>query len=157
MDLDAQRGARVQSERKRLALSQQAAADAAGIRREMWAKYEAGAEPGAKALAGMVLMGVDVIYILTGQLDQSAASPLAQDEAVLLDSYRRCTPAARGNLIQTAALLAAGVSTAPKSERQTASVKVSSKHGHAAGRDVNVNSEETNGKGHKPQGARSRA
>lgn len=33
----------------------------------MWAKYEAGSEPGAKALAGMAAEGVDVIYVLTGQ------------------------------------------------------------------------------------------
>lgn len=50
-----------------------------------------------------------------GPMQQSAAdlqallNPLSQDEQVLLDSYRRCTPQARQHLIQTAALLSAGV------------------------------------------------
>lgn len=33
----------------------------------MWAKYEAGSEPGANALAGMSKNDVDVTYILTGE------------------------------------------------------------------------------------------
>jgi hypothetical protein len=32
----------------------------------MWAKYEAGAQPGAKVLAALASQGVDVDYILTG-------------------------------------------------------------------------------------------
>lgn len=67
MNLDAQRGTRIREERDRLGWSQQEAADTVGIRREMWAKYEAGAEPGAKALAEMAKSHVDVTYILTGE------------------------------------------------------------------------------------------
>ena len=74
MDLDAQRGERILEERKRLGWSQQIAADTAGIRREMWARYEAGSEPGAKALTGMATAGVDVLYILTGQRSGVAAA-----------------------------------------------------------------------------------
>lgn len=94
MDLDAQRGDRILEERKQQKWSQQAAADAAGIRREMWARYEAGAEPGAKALAGMAAAGVDVLYILTGQ--RSSTSTPASDtesrvvtkrQAALLDHH----------------------------------------------------------------------
>ena len=66
MNLDAQRGLRIREERDKRGWSQQQAADAVGIRREMWAKYEAGAEPGAKALTGMAAVNVDVLYILTG-------------------------------------------------------------------------------------------
>ncbi|WP_431287495.1 helix-turn-helix transcriptional regulator [Roseateles chitinivorans] len=65
MHSDTQRGERIKEERARLGLSQQQAAEVAGVRREMWAKYEAGSEPGAKALAGMAAAGVDVIYVLT--------------------------------------------------------------------------------------------
>jgi len=52
--------------------------------------------------------------------------------------------------------LLAGVGI-PADARQPVSIKVSSKHGHAAGRDVNVNMEKTNGKGHRSQGTRSGA
>lgn len=93
MDLDAQIGARMQEERKRLGLSQQAAADAAGIRREMWARYEAGAEPGAKVLAAIAAAGADVLYILTGQVSEAALMP---DEAMLVQMFRAASPAAKG-------------------------------------------------------------
>lgn len=85
MSVDALRGERIKEERKRLGWSQQSAADAAGIRREMWAKYESGAEPGATVLAWMASAGVDVLYVLTGQV---AGLPPAPDERVLLDRYR---------------------------------------------------------------------
>lgn len=77
MHSDTQRGERIKEERTRLGLSQQQAADIAGVRREMWAKYEAGSEPGAKALAGMAAAGVDVIYVLTStQTPQWRAEPI---------------------------------------------------------------------------------
>lgn len=70
MNPSKQRGERIKAERLRLGLSQQKAADAAGVRREMWAKYEAGAEPGAEPLAGMRRMGVDVDFVLSGKTQQ---------------------------------------------------------------------------------------
>ena len=51
MKSDPQIGVRMKEERTRLGMSQQAIADAIGISREMWAKYEAGAEPGAHVLS----------------------------------------------------------------------------------------------------------
>lgn len=59
-------------------------------------------------LALLEVAGADVNYILTGQRSPSmpAADPAEQ---VLLDSYRRCSAQARQNLIQTAALLSAGL------------------------------------------------
>lgn len=61
-----QRGDRIKEQRALLGLSQQKAADATDVRREMWSKYEAGAEPGANALAGMLKLGIDVEYVLAG-------------------------------------------------------------------------------------------
>ena len=106
MELDAQIGERIRSERDRLGLSQQKAADAVGVRREMWAKWEAGSEPGAKALAGMALAGADVLFIVTGHRTPPAhpADALPEDERRLLNGYRLCGPEAQQNLIQTAAL-----------------------------------------------------
>jgi len=112
VDRDAQRGKRVKEERERLGLSQQQIADAAGVRREMWAKYEAGAEPGAKALAGAAIAGADVLYILTGQRGAVPLAPvLAPDEAALLDNYRNSPPAGRDALKATSAALAQSCST----------------------------------------------
>ena len=53
MHLDSQIGERLKALREEHGWSQQKAADMAGIRREMWAKYEAGSEPGARALAAL--------------------------------------------------------------------------------------------------------
>lgn len=88
MDLDAQLGPRLREERKRLGLSQQAAADAAGVRREMWAKYEGGAEPGAKALSGMARCGIDIRYLLTGDHEESRTPP-APAQAIDADLFFR--------------------------------------------------------------------
>jgi transcriptional regulator with XRE-family HTH domain len=84
MDSDAQiRGERLHEERKRLGWSQQQAAAIAGIRREMWARYEAGAEPGAKALSAIAAAGADVLYILTGERSGAGLGESAVHQAVL--------------------------------------------------------------------------
>lgn len=64
---DARIGGRLKEARAKLGKTQQAMADALGVRREMWARYEAGAMPGAEVMSGLASMGVDVTYILTGR------------------------------------------------------------------------------------------
>jgi len=81
-------GKRLRDERKRLGWSQQFAATTVGVSREMWAKYEGGAEPGAKALARMLSAGVDVLYVLTGQRGTASRETLSTNERTLLDNYR---------------------------------------------------------------------
>lgn len=78
----------------------------------------------ADLLALVIPLGIDALYVLTGQRAEGVASDPA--EQVLLDSYRRCKPAAKANLIQTAALLSAGLDTAtPKrATRSTSGVQV---------------------------------
>lgn len=85
MSVDAQRGQRLAEERTRLDMTQQQVADALSIRREMWAKYEAGAEPGASVLGRAAASGVDVLYVLTGKRPENAPSA---DEQRLLALYR---------------------------------------------------------------------
>lgn len=100
---------RLQEERKRLGLTQEAVAAQLGATKRSVINWEGGAAlPGAEVLARYAAAGADVLYVLTGE--RSSAQP-AHDaaEQVLLDSYRRCSPQARQNLIQTAALLAAGL------------------------------------------------
>lgn len=101
----------------------------------------------------------DPAWVLTGQ--GAGPSTLDAAERVLLDAYRACTSDAQRNLIQTAALFAAGGQhAATPNARIAPSIKVSSHRGHAAGRDVNVNTEgATSGKqgNLKSRGARGRA
>lgn len=73
MSLNAQRGARLREERARLGLSQQQIADLVGVRREMWAKYERGAEPGAGPLSKAAIAGLDVPFVLGGMRTELAA------------------------------------------------------------------------------------
>jgi len=61
-------GQRLKEERERLGLSQQQAADIAGVRREMWGKYErGGAEPGVFVLERFCARGADVVYLVYGR------------------------------------------------------------------------------------------
>ncbi|TXI17654.1 MAG: hypothetical protein E6Q67_12805 [Roseateles sp.] len=62
-------------------------------------------------------LGIDVNYVLTGAAGKSSRGEaaaheqpvLAADEQVLIEAYRRCSPAARQQVIQTATLLSAGL------------------------------------------------
>lgn len=90
-------------------MSQQALAEQCGVSARSQRNYESGERsPDAGYLAALQAAGVDVLYVLTGE--RNGAHP-AHDaaEQVLLDSYRRCNAQARQHLIQTAALLAAGM------------------------------------------------
>lgn len=151
-------GRRLVEERERLGMTQGAFFAACGVSKAAQYNFESDINlPGGAYLIAAAALGVDIAYVLTGQRSPSmpATDPAEQ---VLLDSYRRCGAQARQNLIQTAVLLSAGISAGVPTGAQPASVKVSSKHGHAAGRDVNVNTEgSVNGKqgNLKPRGARS--
>lgn len=118
-------GARLREERNRLALSQEAFGAIPGVTKQAQIKYEKDERhPDTLYLAAIAVAGADVLYILTGQRAAGTASDPA--EQVLLDSYRRCKPAAKANLIQTAALLSAGLdAAAPKrATRSTSGVQV---------------------------------
>lgn len=120
MNSSSLRGPRLKEERKRLGLSQQAMAVAVGISREMWAKYEAGAEPGANALALACAAGVDIVYILTGQRSFTPPPALSADERYLLDRYRSSPQP-----LKDAALRVLLGGAAPKQAQQMNSVKIS--------------------------------
>ena len=120
--------ARLKKARETLGLSQQALAEHCGVTARSQRNYESGERlPDAAYLAELLALGVDLAYVLTGQRDP-AVPALDAAEQVLLDSYRRCKPDAKANLIQTAALLSAGIApaAAPKSSARSApaSVKV---------------------------------
>lgn len=105
-------GARLREERERLEMTQEALGHAGGVLKRALIRYEKGERmPDAAFLAAIAAAGADVLYILTGQRAGGAPSVPALDtaEQVLLDSYRRCGATAKQNLIQTAALLSAGL------------------------------------------------
>ena len=78
---------RLQLERKRLKLTQEALAEKVGTTKRSVINWEGGsALPGAEALAGYAAAGADVLYILTGQYAGGAASVSAGDR-VLLDNF----------------------------------------------------------------------
>ena len=105
-------GERLAGERDRLDLSQVAMASLGGVAKRSQQNYESGERmPDAAYLAAIAGAGADVLYILTGQRDPTAPA-LDAAERVLLDSYRRCSAYAKANLIQTAALLSAGLAPA---------------------------------------------
>lgn len=58
----------MREERKRLGLTQAAAAERSGVQRETWSRYESGAlSPGTDAWQALATAGADVQYILTGR------------------------------------------------------------------------------------------
>ncbi|MBP6897386.1 MAG: helix-turn-helix transcriptional regulator [Pseudacidovorax sp.] len=151
---------RLREERERLGLSQEKFGALGGVLKRAQINYEKGERaPDSAYLAAIAEAGADVLYVLTGQ--RNAAMPATDSaEQVLLDSYRRCGPAARQTLIQTAALLSAGMHVRDQSPEKREGSVVSSVHGHAAGRDVNVNQKEGSNeqaRGRKPTRPRSRA
>lgn len=108
-------GDRLREERERLKLSQPNFAAIAGTTKQTLFSWESGkTAPDGFLLAAFAAAGVDVLYVVTGQRSQGAAEVdlLPSDERVLVDAYRRCNADARRNLIQTAALLSAGMPSA---------------------------------------------
>jgi transcriptional regulator with XRE-family HTH domain len=81
-------GERIRSERKRLGLTQDAAAQRVGVSKEMWGKYEREvAMPGGEVLLAAALNGFDVNYLLTSQSSGEGFSAISKRERELLDLY----------------------------------------------------------------------
>lgn len=106
---------RLRAERKRLGLTQAAAALACGIARETWSRYEGGElTPGIEPLAGFARAGADIQFVVTGARDYAPPPPLSAEEATLLALWRQA-----GRETKTAALGAlAGVGAARQARTQ---------------------------------------
>lgn len=99
----------IKKERERLGLTQPAFALIAGAAKRTVIDWEKGvSSPTAVQISAMSAQGADALYIITGKRSMAVAemSLLPNDERGLLESYRRCSSAAKKSLIQTAALLA---------------------------------------------------
>jgi len=58
----------------------------------MWGKYERGvAMPGGEVLSKLAQLGVDVVYVLTGEPSPGSAPLLNREHAALIDNYEHCT------------------------------------------------------------------
>ncbi len=98
----------IKKERQRLGLTQPTFAEIAGVALRTVSDWEKGiSSPTAVQVLAMTTHGADALFIVTGKRSMAVAEValLPNDERGLLDSYRRCSPAAKKSLIQTAALL----------------------------------------------------
>lgn len=84
---------RLQEERKRLGLTQEAVAAQLGATKRSVINWEGGAAlPGAEVLARYAAAGADVLYILTGQRAGDASAPpppraVSEGDRILLDNF----------------------------------------------------------------------
>ncbi|MGV6393299.1 helix-turn-helix domain-containing protein [Pseudomonas caspiana] len=81
-------GLRLRRERLRLGLSQRELGEAGGVEINTQGKYESAKRlPKADYLAAVSALGVDVLYVLTGQ-PASAITELSNSESMILANYR---------------------------------------------------------------------
>ena len=84
---------RLQEERKRLGLTQEAIAEKLAATKRSVINWEGGAAlPGAEVLARYAAAGADVLYILTGQRAGGASAPpppraVSEGDRILLDNF----------------------------------------------------------------------
>lgn len=82
-------GPRLKEERERVGRSQEQFAEAGGVSRRTVLAWEKGEQfPNAAFLATASAMGVDVLYVLTGNRMHPVESTLSPDESALLDNYK---------------------------------------------------------------------
>lgn len=82
-------GERLRAERERLGLSQEEFGRAGGVNRNSQANYEKGSRnPDAAYLASIAEVGVDVLYVLTGQRTPSREEGLSVKEEKVLQNFR---------------------------------------------------------------------
>lgn len=111
-------GERLREERERMGLSQPKFAALASTTKQTLFSWESGkTAPDGFQLSVLAESGVDIQYVLTGH--REVGVPVDAAEQALLESYRRCGSDAKINLIQTAALLSAGLSDQNKKPKKT--------------------------------------
>lgn len=100
-------GERLKEERERLGLNQTEFSAHAGASKNTQYNYEKGERsPDANYLAAASGLGVDVLYVLTGERKPQLADCITASEAKVLEYYRALPQADKGVLERTAAALA---------------------------------------------------
>lgn len=83
-------GERLKEERVRLGFNQADFAAIAGVAKTSQFNYEKGERsPDAQYLAATAAIGLDVLYVVTGQRTPALASSFSDDEADLVAHYRQ--------------------------------------------------------------------
>lgn len=101
-------GKRLQEQRSRLGMSQTVFGDEIGSVRHTISKWESGeSTPPAAMLARMAVLGVDVLYVVTGTKLDGAESTLDKEESELV-AHWRWSPQERRRVIMDVAKLASG-------------------------------------------------
>ena len=109
---------RLQEERKRLGLTQEAVAAQLGATKRSVINWEGGAAlPGAEVLARYAAAGADVLYILTGQRAGGASAPpppraVSEGDRILLDNFHAAPPQVRDGVKTTLGAFAPGAGAA---------------------------------------------
>jgi transcriptional regulator with XRE-family HTH domain len=109
---------RIKEERERIGLSQTALAAIAGSTKLTQLRWEQGvASPNASVLESWSKIGIDVLYILTGERSKPVEDTLTPKEKTLLESFRKAPEAVQNAAI--VALLSGGQAPAGLEEPKT--------------------------------------
>jgi len=91
-------GDRLREERERLGMSQAIFGELGGVKANAQGNYENGTRfPDAGYLASLAAVGVDVLYVVTGERKPERADSISKAEANLLADYRRLTDSQRSH------------------------------------------------------------
>jgi transcriptional regulator with XRE-family HTH domain len=97
---------RLRSERERLCLTQDQMVVKTGVSKRSYCAYESGeTAPSAKLLAALVVAGLDVSYLLTGNRNQPQESNLSARAKALLANYEATDDAGKKHIETAASLL----------------------------------------------------
>ncbi|WP_085656124.1 helix-turn-helix domain-containing protein [Pseudomonas sp. B11(2017)] len=104
-------GDRLKEERSRLGLSQTDLGAAGGVGKTTQINYEKGSgSPDAKYLAAAAELGVDVLYVVTGERKPTAAGSISAQAAEFLEVYQRIDEQDRNVLLRMASAFAKAAS-----------------------------------------------
>ncbi|KAB2905579.1 MAG: helix-turn-helix transcriptional regulator [Burkholderiaceae bacterium] len=98
-------GVRLRAERERLELTQDSFAEAVGVSKRSLINYEKGERsPDAELLAAAAVIGMDVLFVLTGQRSQALppTAELPPRVRALVDNYIHTDEAGRAIIEATA-------------------------------------------------------
>lgn len=101
-------GERLKEERVRLGFNQADFAAFAGVAKTSQFNYEKGdRSPDAEYLAAVTKVGVDVLYVVTGERKPTSADSISAEEAELLEHYRELPPEDRAGLAKIVTAMSA--------------------------------------------------
>ncbi|NCU64630.1 helix-turn-helix transcriptional regulator [Acidovorax sp. 210-6] len=117
---------RLQEERKRLGLTQEAVAAQLGATKRSVINWEGGAAlPGAEVLARYAAAGADVLYILTGQRQGGASAPpppraVSEGDRILLDNFHAAPAQVQAGVKTALGAFAPGAGSARRGKQDKA-------------------------------------